>query len=249
MPYPVYVSPAYWLTDDVLASNLQAEYAVRAAVSAAFAAADAEASDSAAADSSAIMLPYDVKQAVADDVKAELAALAAQAGAPASASSAPATPGELKDQVPPALDPRQRTFVVGSDVSVVANGADCGLTGGDVITRLSDTPDEDNLVSASVSASKRGDCAAGATVSIRVDDLQEMYNRFQEQLAHGLAELAKRQGTNGMPKAPDAGTVASDVPPPAPDAEAAKMLADQQAEADRTEMEVKAELAAESEGK
>jgi hypothetical protein len=133
--------------------------------------------------------------------------------------------------------------VVDSDLSVVANGQECGLTQGDVIMRLTDTPDADNMVNASVSASKKSDCAAGQTVAVKVDDLQEMQNHFDEQLNNGLGELAKKQGTGGIPKAPDAGTVPSDVPPPPPDTTAAKTLEDQQQAADQTEAEVKQEAA------
>jgi hypothetical protein len=99
-------------------------------------------------------------------------------------------------------------------------------------------------VNASVSAGKKGDCAAGATVAVKVDDLQEMYNHFQETLTNGLSEMAKKQGTNGMPKAPDTGTTASDVPAPKPDPDAAKAIKDENAEADKTEADVKAEASA-----
>jgi hypothetical protein len=99
------------------------------------------------------------------------------------------------------------------------------------------------MVSASVSASKKSDRASGQTVNVKVDDLQEMYNHFQEQLTAGMGELAKKQGTGGMPKAPDTGTTASDVPAPPPDTSAAKTLQDQQTQADQTETEVKQEAA------
>lgn len=49
-------------------------------------------------------------------------------------------------------------------------GVECGLTSGDVVTRLTDTPDVDNMVNATVSTSRKGDCAAGATVAVKVDD-------------------------------------------------------------------------------
>ena len=133
--------------------------------------------------------------------------------------------------------------MVDSDLSVVANGQECGLTGGDVITRLTDTPDGDNMVTASVAASKKADCAAGQTVAVNVDDLQEMQNHFDEQLNSGLGELAKKQGTGGIPKAPDTGTSASDVPPPPADTSAEKTLQDQQQSADQTEQQVKQEAA------
>jgi hypothetical protein len=126
----------------------------------------------------------------------------------------------------------------------VANGQECGLTSGDVVTRLSDTPDADQNVTASVSATKKGDCPSGATVAVKVDDLQEMYNHFQETLTNGMGELAKKQGTGGMPKAPDAGTQASDIPAPAADTSEAKTLQDQQQQADQTETQVKQEAAA-----
>jgi hypothetical protein len=76
-----------------------------------------------------------------------------------------------------------------------------------------------------------------------VDDLQEMQNHFQEQIDEGMKTLAAKQGTGCLPKAPDTSTVASDVPPPSPDKTAGKTLEDQDAEADKTEAQVKQEAA------
>ena len=198
-----------------------------------------------AASSNAVTLTPEVKQAIAEEVKAQLAAQEQQASSQGGGGGAAApAPANASAQVPPALDPAQRTFVVDSDVSVVANGQECGLTAGDVITRLTDPPDGENTVTASVAASKKSDCAAGQTVAVKVDDLQEMYNHFQEQLTSGMGELAKKQGTGGIPKAPDTATTASDVPTPKPDDTAAKTLQDQQQQADQTESQVKQETAA-----
>ena len=58
--------------------------------------------------------------------------------------------------MPPALDPARRTFVVSSDITVLSNGQECDLTAGDVITRLTDTPDADQRVTASVSGQQEG---------------------------------------------------------------------------------------------
>jgi hypothetical protein len=77
-----------------------------------------------------------------------------------------------------------------------------------------------------------------------VDDLQEMRNHFEEKLNDGMGELAKKQGTGGIPKAPDTGVVESDIPTPAPDKTAEKTLQDQQQAADQTETQVKQEAAA-----
>jgi hypothetical protein len=252
-PYPVYAAPYYWLTDYLVAASLQAAYAARAEANADATAADAQASsggggdgggDSSAQASGPVALTPEVKQAIAEEVKAQLAAQQAQSAQPSGGQAASAAPAPTSGQVPPALDPAQRTFVVDSDVTVVANGQECALTSGDVITRLTDTPDADQTVNASVAATKKSDCASGQTVAVKVDDLQEMYNHFQEQLTNGLGEMAKKQGTGGMPKAPDTSTKASDVPTPPADTSAAKTLQDQQQQADQTESEVKQETAA-----
>jgi len=247
-PYPVYPSAAFWLTDYLIAANLQAAYAAQAAASAGAAngaAADQSqdsANNSAPADNSgSVALSPEVKAAIAEEVKAQLAAEQA-AAQPASSGGQPAatqaSAAPAGDEVPPALDPARRTFVVASDLAVVGDGQECQLTSGDVITRITDTPDDDNKVTVSVSAGKKADCAAGKQVAVSVDDLQEMQNHFQEQLDSGMKDLASKQGTGGLPKAPDTSTVASDVPPPPPDASAEKTLQDQQAAADQTEAQV-----------
>jgi len=254
-PYPVYPSAAFWLTDYLISANLQAAYAAQAAASAAANSGGGNATDAAAAqpqadantdasagNSGAVTLSPEVKAAIAEEVKAQLAAEQAAAAPPASsggqppATQASATPAS--EEVPPALDPARRTFVVASDLAVVGDGQECQLTAGDVITRISDTPDDDRKVTVSVSASKKTDCAAGKQVSVAVDDLEEMHNHFQEQLDNGMKDLASKQGTGGLPKAPDTKTVASDVPPPPPDTSAEKTLQDQQAAADQTEAQV-----------
>jgi hypothetical protein len=234
-PYPSYASPAFWLTDYLIAAQLQAAYAARQDAAADAAAGDGGGGDSgpAPAASNAPALTPEVKQAIADEVKAQLAAQQAQAGQNGGSGGQAAPANASNGEVPPALDPARRTFVVDSDLSVVANGQECGLTGGDVITRLTDTPDGDNMVTASVAASKKADCAAGQTVAVNVDDLQEMQNHFDEQLNSGLGELAKT----------DTGTSASDVPPPPADTSAEKTLQDQQQSADQTEQQVKQEAA------
>ncbi len=126
----------------------------------------------------------------------------------------------------------------------ISDGQECELTAGDVITRLTDTPDADQKVTASVSASKRTECGAGKQITVSVEDLQEMHNHFEEQLNNGMKALAEKQGTGGLPKAPDTATTTSDVPPPPPDTNAAKDLTDQQAAADQAETQVKQETAA-----
>jgi hypothetical protein len=257
-PYPVYPSAAFWLTDYLIAANLQAAYAARAeanAEAASNAAAAPAGNDQvasngapASAPSSQVALTPEVKQAIAEEVKAQIAAEQASRESAGQASAKGASAGTQQasatsNEVPAALDPARRTFVVNSDLAVVADGQECALTNGDVITRITDTPDEDRKVTVSVASGKKDDCSPGKQVAVGVDDLQEMHNHFQQQIDEGLKALASKQGSGGLPKAPDTTTVASDVPPPPADTTAAKALQEQQTAADQTEADVKKESA------
>jgi len=256
-PYPVYPSAAFWLTDYLIAANLQAAYQAQASANAnAEANANGNANnapqdqqqsqgngnaDNSASNSGTVTLSPEVKAAIADEVKAQLAAeqsAAQQAPATSDGGQASTTTTANSDDVPPALDPAKRTFVVASDISVAADGEECQLTQGDVLTRTSETPDSDRKVTATVAASRKSDCAVGKQIAIGVDDLQEMYNHFQEQVDNGMKDLSSKQGKSGIPAAPDTKTVSSDVPPPPPDTNAAKQLQDQQASADQVEAQV-----------
>jgi hypothetical protein len=264
-PYPVYPSAAFWLTDWLIAANLQAAYQAQAANAAAGGGGgggggqengggtdngggDQQANnggDNSGGSSGQTALTPEVKQAIADEVKAQLAAQQQQSQqgssdssqqAPASASANSAAPAE---EVPAALDPNIHMFIVASDLTVNADGQECQLTEGDVLKRTSDTPDDNQNVSALVESSKKSDCGAGKTITVAVNDLQEMHNKFEEQLDNGMKELSSKQGTGGIPQAPDATAKPSDVPPPPADNNAAKTLEDQQQAADQTEAQVK----------
>lgn len=247
-PYPVYPSAAFWLTDYLIAANLQAAYQARAAAAASASGDSGEGyqqrqqyqpsgNDNAASNSGQVTLTPEVKEAIAEEVKAQLAAQQAAAQQTTSGTSQSTTSTPSQD-VPAALDPARHTFIVASDLTVSSDGQECQLTAGDVIKRTSDTPDEDRKVTAVVSASKKSDCAVGQEIAITVDDLQEMHNKFEEQFDNGMKDLANKQGKDGIPKAPDTKTTPSDVPPPPPDNNAAKALQDQQSAADQTDAQV-----------
>ncbi len=226
-PYPAYASASQWLTDYMLAANLQAAYAANAEAQAATAnAAGAPAAgDAAATASRQTQLSPEVKQMIAEEVKQQLAA------AQSSATSKGAVP--TGDQLPDALNPAERIFVVSSHLDVTnKDGKECGLAPGDVVMRMTDSPDANQLVSASVQSSKKADCAAGQTVAIGVQDLQEMHNQFRQQLDSGLQTLAANAGKGGLPQAPDTTTVSGEVPAPTPDSAAAAQLANTQREAE-----------------
>ncbi len=230
-PYPAYASASQWLTDYLLAANLQAAYAANAEAGAAAAnAAGASAGRPGDADVSAqtsrqSQLSPEVKQMIAEEVKHQLAAEQSAAGSRGAAPTA--------DQLPDALNPAERVFVVASNLDVAtAAGKECGLAPGDVIMRMTDAPDANQNVSVSVQSSKKADCAAGQTVAVGVQDLQEMHNQFRQQLDSGLKTLASNSGKGGLPQAPDTTTTGGEVPAPAPDSGAAAQLASAQQDAE-----------------
>jgi len=246
-PAPVYPSAAFWLTDFLFAENLRLAYE---------AGREAEANAAAQANQpppqpyqppppavqgqeSTTQITPELKDAIAEEVRRQLAA--EQQGA----STIPPQPAPTSTAAPPAaLDPAQRVFVVSSNLAVpTIAGQDCELTPGDIITRLDDTPNNNNQVRVSVSGSKGNDCRAGSTLMVQLGDLQEMHNQFQEQIDSGLKTLVDNSGKGGLPPAPDTGTTAGEVPAPPPEANVDSALQAQQREADQAETQVQQEVA------
>jgi hypothetical protein len=214
---------ALWSTDPLIAANLQAAYGPYMLGGGA---------PATPAKANATQLSSEVKQALADQMKKEIAAEQAAAKGDQKPASG--------DQVPAALDPNTRYFVVSSDLdATTSDGVECSLTPGDVIYRTGDTPDDDHMVDVTVKSSKKDDCAVGVSVGVDTGDLQEMHNQLRIQMDAGLKELADKQGKNGLPAAPDTKTQAGEVPAPAPDTSVESDLKAQQQEADQAEAEAK----------
>jgi hypothetical protein len=234
VPSPVYPSASLWLTDYLLAANLQYAYDAQQQSAADAAQADAGDYDAAPAQGT-VQLSPEVKQAISDEVKQQLAEEQQAASSPEASTSS-------DNQVPAALDPNSRVFVVASNLDVTdANGQECELTGGDVISRIDDQPDSDNKVKVSILSSKKGDCSGSLQPSVDVGALQEMNNQMHAQVDAGMKQLATDQGKDGLPKAPDAGTTAGEVPPPQPDADADGQLQQEQNDADQAQTQVEQE--------
>ena len=265
-PYPVYPTAAFWLTDYLIAASLQAAYTAQQEEGDNNGELVPPAIQNASADEIAALwstdplvaanlqatygaymlgggappaagttqLSPDVKKAISEEMKNEIAA-EKEAAANGQKDAAPSG-----DQVPAALDPKIRIFVVSSDEDLTtSDGTECALTPGDVIYRTGDKPDDDHMVDATVKSSKKDECAVGATVGVSVDDLQEMHNQLRIQMDAGLKELAEKQGKNGLPAAPDTKTQAGEVPPPAPDTGVSKDLEQQKKDAEQAEAEAK----------
>src|SRR5271154_3012498 len=246
-PYPVYAAPAFWLTDYIISENLQAAYAAQAAANA-----NAQAAAAApppAADSNAVVLTPEVKQAIADEVRAQIQAEQGAASSPdatapvpaASANAAPAAATPENTQLPDALNPKNRTFIVSNTLSeTTADGTACSLSPGDVLTRIGDTPDANQNVNVMITSGQSADCPTGTQVAVAVSDLQDMHNDFRQKMDTGLQSLADNQGKKGMPASPAPDRKASPAGTAQPDADAATELATTDESAEKAEADVQA---------
>ena len=226
-PAQAYSTPALWLTDFVLAANLQLAYQNHqeyASTQESPATPDGSTAESAAVNP-------EVKEAISQEIQQHVASEQQAATQP---GVQPPTPGG--QEPPPALDPNQRTFVVSQTLDITQQaGEPCTLTPGDVIYRAGDNVVAGNKVGVNVVTSKAGDCPANTSTQLEVSTLQEMHNQFQEQIDDGVATLADSEGRDGIPAGPVAN--ASPVPEGAaqPDPDVAATLAQQQNDADVAE--------------
>jgi hypothetical protein len=244
-PSPYYADPAAWLTDYLLAKNLQ------------LAAESQQAPNAEQAQASGAAMTPDqmqaMKQTVANEVRQQIQAEHAaavdsnhQQTVSDAANQGPDT-GPPPEAAPPALDPNQRTFVVSASLDVTAvvsasldataTGESCTLTGGDILYRRGDVQDDGKIV-VTVLSSKPGDCRANSDTSVELAALQEMQNQFREQIASGMETLATKQGQGGIPSGPAANPtqVAEGQAPPALDAQT--VLTQLNTEADQTEKDI-----------
>ena len=90
--------------------------------------------------------------------------------------------------------------------------------------------------------SSRGqDCRKGSTVSVALQDLQEMQNQMRATIDRGLGDLQTKQGQGGLPMPPQGSTGTIDSPyaqEAQPDSNAASELSSVSQEADRAEQQV-----------
>jgi hypothetical protein len=183
----------------------------------------------------------EVRLAIAEQVKQQLEEERLAAGQ--TTVTKPQEPSS--EDIPPALNPKQRVFVVSTNLDVTAGNEECGLSAGDVLLRTGDTVDEKNKVAMSVLSSKKGNCQAGAQTVIEVAELQEMHNHFREQIGSGLKLLSENQGKAGLPIGPAASPREVEEGKAAPDLVAVSQLTKQQAEADEEETRVQKAATAE----
>ncbi|MGB9417190.1 MAG: hypothetical protein WCB58_12825 [Acidobacteriaceae bacterium] len=242
-PYPVYPSAAYWLTDYMVSASLQEAYAAGVAAgqnSSAlrdtkprliFASYDPE------SDTTSPVMTKEVKDAVSEEIKRELAE-SQKAGDPSDG-----TTSNLSTLL---ADGQPHVFVVSTGLTVTSNGADCGITEGDVLALNAPPAADATAADLRVLASKQTDCLKGSVVSVELTDLQEMHNNLLSNIDKGMSEMKDHPGQGGIPAPPAAAVQGTTAAPyaaaaPAPDPDGASQL-DQQAQAGaQTEQQVETE--------
>jgi hypothetical protein len=253
-PYPVYPSAAFWLTDYLVAASLANAYAAAAAAGdSALLSPDAQQKwsaphlvfasyDPVTAKTSPTMTP-EVKDAVAEEIKNELAAQKAKAGSDANVASLETLLADGKPHV----------FVASAGLTVTSAGQDCGLTEGDVL-KLPAAPGADATgADLQVLASKKADCPKDSTVTVQLTDLQEMYNNLLGSIDKGMAEMKDNPGKGGLPAPPAEAIAGTKEAPyaaaaPAADPNGAAELDQQAAQGAQEEQQVVAEVSAQDGG-
>jgi hypothetical protein len=232
--YPIYASANFWLTDYYLGQTLSAAYheqqdALADGDSYAF---DQDDVNSLQAPEATPITP-ELKAAIADEVREQIAAENTAAANPEKATSY----GEL----PSILNKGNYVFVVADDLNVTTpEQQECALQAGDTLQLTTPASDSLSLVQLRVTSSKILDCPAGVQVLVSLQDLQDMQNNFRTQIASGLGTLQAKQGTDGLPSAPPE---TLSIPPqtgiePLSSAQAVSMLDSEIRQADALELEM-----------
>jgi hypothetical protein len=97
-----------------------------------------------------------------------------------------------------------------------------------------------------LSSKSSQECARTSTVTVALDDLQEMQNHMRETIDRGMEQLQQQQGKGGLPAAPPAATAAptntafAQLAPP-PDPNSANDINQQLNAADQSDKDVTAQ--------
>jgi hypothetical protein len=222
-PYPVYASPSLWLTDYLIAATLEAAYQER--MDARSASAGNMYADNGG--QSAPMTP-EVKQAIADEVRRQIDRERAEGQNAGGQDS-----NIFADNGP-------HVFVAHTTFAVNSNVGECSIGEGDVLQMNGPPPMNSPTADLIVLASRGQDCRKGSTVSVALQDLQEMHNQMQATIDRGMGDLQSKQGQGGLPALPQgsSGTIDSPFAQAAqPDANAASELTSVSQEADQAEQQ------------
>jgi hypothetical protein len=229
-PYPVYPSAAFWLTDYIISTNLQAAYAAH------LEAGEVDGAPSAAGGPPA--LSPEVKQEISDEVKYQLSLENQEAQVSAQGQDIDPGSSGIARILADVANGHPHVFVAGGPLDLVdANGQECAISDGDAL-QLQTSPAADATSADLVVLGSKGgnECAKADTVTVQLTDLQEMQNQMRTTIDQGLQDLKAKQGTGGLPQAPPSAQAAPTqpayatiAPPPDPSAATDLQQQDQQA--------------------
>ncbi len=235
-PYPVYASPDQWMTDQILATNMQQAYD---------AGRDAQAQQDSNAAAYAPAAPPQItpqlKAQIDSQIKVEVAEMGQAAAAGAGSLAPPATPND-PEEVPDALKPGHIAFRVVMPLSVEVDGDSCDLNSDDWILRTGDL-DADGTVAVRVATSRSNECAQGSVAKVSLNDLMAMQNEQDQQIMAVLKTAAETMGKGGMPVGPASGATPVPGGQSSPDMDIAANLQKEQGDATAAESEVAATAA------
>jgi hypothetical protein len=244
-PASAYPSPAAWLTDYLMGQIMSSAYQEQeqdqsqgeeqAAVD------DSVAPDAELADSEPVYATADtpitpeLKQSIADEARQQVAYENAASQSPAEAPDLAGLPQVL---VP------NHIFVVDAMLDVLtADSNSCQLSRGDTLKLVAAPAPDSSSADLRVASSRRGDCPAAQTLTLSLEQLQEMQNSFRAQVNAGLQALHDGQGKDGLPASPKSAMTAPPRPadglPAADDGNAAALLQSADSDAEREEAVVR----------
>lgn len=221
-PYPVYTSPDLWMTDYIIARNMQAAYQAQtppppsepsapavAAPDSSVPAPDAQPGDTSSAPQPAAAppapqsidapsAPVAPPPAITPQIKAQLntqikVQLEEQ-------QAAQATPAVLTTQSgPPALRANHVFFQVVQPLDVPTAHGHCSLSANDYIKRTGGMSSDDWMIPVVVELSRPSDCPEGLATRIGLNDLNAMENEQEAQVLEAMQAASKSMGPNGPP--------------------------------------------------
>ena len=160
----------------------------------------------------AAALTPDVKQMIADEVKAQIALTNDEAKQIAANQDVdPGSSGIARLLA----DNKPHVFVAAGALDVVdSSGAECALSDGDVLKLMAPPGPSATDANLMVLSSKGGlECRKSTVVTVALTDLQDMQNHMRETIDQGLQELQEKQGQGGLPAAPPSAMAAPTIRP------------------------------------
>jgi hypothetical protein len=188
-PYSYYAAPSMWLTDYMLSNSMDASYRQDSA-------------EGSTAGAPPVVEPISpgVKGAVTGEVEQDLSTLQREDELQGGNGSYNSPAGSIAE----ILDNQTHTFMTGSKLLVVdAYGTECELTPGDTVEYVPPPPPvEAPAVDVKVTWGKGSqDCRTGSTITVSLQDLQEMHNYMLASASQGTIQMHAQQDAGRLPQA------------------------------------------------